>query len=41
LSLVQQLVTLHRGEISAFSAGEPGKGSEFVVSLPVIATPAN
>ena len=41
LSLVQQLVTLHRGEISVFSIGEAGKGSEFVVSLPTIATPAD
>ena len=39
VSLVQQLVTLHRGEVSVFSAGQPGKGSEFVVRLPVIATP--
>ncbi|HEX2597049.1 MAG TPA: HAMP domain-containing sensor histidine kinase, partial [Luteimonas sp.] len=41
LSLVQQLVTLHRGEVSVFSTGEAGKGSEFVVSLPTIATPAD
>ncbi|HEY9400128.1 MAG TPA: PAS domain-containing sensor histidine kinase [Luteimonas sp.] len=40
LSLVQQLVTLHRGEVSAFSTGEPGKGSEFVVRLPLAATAA-
>jgi PAS domain S-box-containing protein len=39
LSLVQQLVTLHRGEVSAFSTGEHGKGSEFVVRLPMIAAP--
>jgi CheY-like chemotaxis protein len=38
LSLVQQLVTLHGGEVSAFSAGV-GKGAEFVVCLPAIATP--
>jgi PAS domain S-box-containing protein len=38
LSLVQQLVTLHRGEVSAFSTGEPGKGSEFIVRLPLITT---
>jgi PAS domain S-box-containing protein len=37
LSLVQQLVALHRGEVSAFSTGEPGKGSEFVVRLPLVA----
>ena len=41
LSLVQQLVTLHRGEISAYSSGEAGKGSEFVVRLPLIAAPAD
>jgi PAS domain S-box-containing protein len=41
LSLVQQLVTLHRGEVSVFSIGEPGKGSEFVVRLPMIATPVD
>ncbi|MEO5565920.1 MAG: ATP-binding protein [Luteimonas sp.] len=35
LSLVHQLVTLHHGEISVFSTGVPGKGSEFVVRLPV------
>ena len=39
LSLVQQLVTLHGGEVSAFSAGL-GKGAEFVVRLPAIAAPA-
>jgi PAS domain S-box-containing protein len=35
LSLVQQLVTLHGGDVSAFSAGVPGKGAEFVVRLPI------
>ena len=35
LSLVQQLVVLHGGEVSAFSTGVPGKGSEFVVRLPL------
>ncbi|MEO5566426.1 MAG: ATP-binding protein, partial [Luteimonas sp.] len=38
LSLVHQLVTLHHGEISVFSTGVPGKGSEFVVRLPVAAS---
>ena len=38
LSLVQQLVTLHGGEVSAFSVGVPGKGSEFVVRLPLAGT---
>ena len=35
LSLVQQLVALHGGEVAAYSAGVPGKGSEFVVRLPL------
>ena len=35
LSLVQQLVVLHGGEVSAFSTGVPGKGSEFLVRLPL------
>ena len=35
LSLVQQLVTLHGGEVAAYSAGVAGKGSEFVVRLPI------
>ena len=33
LALVRQVVQLHGGRVSAFSAG-PGKGSEFVVYLP-------
>lgn len=36
LSLVQQLVVLHGGDVGAFSAGVPGKGSEFVVRLPLL-----
>jgi PAS domain S-box-containing protein len=36
LSLVQQLVTLHRGEVSAFSTGAAGEGSEFIVRLPLV-----
>jgi len=39
LSLVQQLVTLHGGNVSAFSTGRPGEGSEFLVQLPVIEAP--
>jgi PAS domain S-box-containing protein len=39
LSLVQQLVTLHGGEVSAYSAG-PGTGAEFVVRLPLVEAPA-
>jgi signal transduction histidine kinase len=35
LALVRQIVELHGGSISAFSAG-PGQGSEFVVRLPRI-----
>jgi signal transduction histidine kinase len=34
LSLVRSLVELHGGRVEAFSDG-PGKGSEFVVSLPL------
>jgi PAS domain S-box-containing protein len=40
LSLVQQLVTLHGGRVSAFSTGRPGEGSEFVVQFPTTAAPA-
>jgi len=29
-------VELHDGAVSAFSAGEPGKGVEFVVELPLL-----
>jgi PAS domain S-box-containing protein len=38
LTLVKQLVELHEGTVEAFSPG-PGKGSEFVVSLPLLADP--
>ena len=34
LSLVQQLVTLHGGEVSAASSGQPGEGAEFRIRLP-------
>lgn len=34
LALVRSLVELHRGSVTAFSAG-PGRGSEFTVRLPV------
>src|SRR5690606_4705185 len=34
LSLVQQLVELHGGDVGAFSTGVPGKGTEFIVRLP-------
>jgi PAS domain S-box-containing protein len=34
LTLVRRLVELHGGTVRAFSAG-PGRGSEFVVSLPI------
>ena len=40
LSLVQQMVSRHDGEVSAFSTGEAGKGAEFVVHLPLIEPPA-
>ncbi|MDH6169172.1 PAS domain S-box-containing protein [Variovorax boronicumulans] len=39
LTLVQQLVTLHGGEVSAFSKGTPGDGAEFVIRLPRAAAP--
>jgi len=39
LTLVRRLVELHGGRIEAFSAGL-GKGSEFVVELPLAAAPA-
>lgn len=39
LSLVQQLVALHGGEVSAFSNGMPGEGCEFIVQLPTIPAP--
>ncbi|HET8819111.1 MAG TPA: PAS domain-containing sensor histidine kinase [Xanthomonadaceae bacterium] len=39
LSLAHQMVEQHGGEISAFSSGEPGKGVEFVVALPLIDPP--
>ena len=35
LTLVRQLVELHGGAVEAFSEG-PGKGSEFVVTLPLL-----
>jgi PAS domain S-box-containing protein len=38
LTLVRRLVELHDGSIEARSAG-PGKGSEFIVRLPVIKAP--
>ncbi|MGQ4659878.1 PAS domain S-box protein [Lysobacter sp. F6437] len=36
LSMVHQMVKRHDGEVSAFSTGEPGKGVEFVVQLPLL-----
>jgi PAS domain S-box-containing protein len=39
LTLVEQLVTLHGGNISAFSKGMPGEGVEFVIRLPCVAAP--
>ncbi len=39
LSLVQQLITLHGGEVSASSSGQPGEGAEFRVRLPIAAAP--
>jgi len=34
LTLVRELVTMHQGSISVTSEG-PGKGSEFVVRIPI------
>jgi signal transduction histidine kinase len=39
LSLVQQLVHLHGGDVSAFSTGVAGEGAEFLVHLPLTAAP--
>ena len=39
LNLVHQVVLQHDGEVSAFSSGEPGKGAEFVVRLPLLDAP--
>ena len=39
LTLVQQLVTLHGGDIGAFSKGIPGEGVDFVIRLPRVAAP--
>jgi PAS domain S-box-containing protein len=39
LSLVQQLVHLHGGDVSAFSTGVPGEGAEFLVHLPLAELP--
>jgi PAS domain S-box-containing protein len=39
LSLVKRLVELHGGTVAAHSTG-PGEGSEFVVQLPTVPTPA-
>jgi len=40
LALVKRLVELHEGSVSASSAG-PGQGSEFTVTLPAMAEPAD
>ncbi len=39
LTLVRSLVAYHGGQVEARSAG-PGKGAEFIVTLPLAATPA-
>lgn len=38
LSIVKQLITMHRGRVKATSDG-PGKGSEFLVTLPKVEAP--
>ncbi|WP_457097079.1 hybrid sensor histidine kinase/response regulator [Lysobacter sp. P5_B9] len=40
LSLVQQLVALHGGAVSASSSGQPGEGAEFLIRLPATIAPA-
>ena len=40
LGLGQQQLMLHGGEVSVFSKGIPGEGSEFVIRLPAAAAPA-
>ena len=40
LSLVQQLVVLHGGEVRVFSKGIQGEGNEFVIRLPAAPAPA-
>lgn len=39
LTLVQNIVALHGGDVSAFSKGVQGEGAEFLISLPTIPTP--
>ncbi|MES2508497.1 MAG: PAS domain S-box protein [Pseudomonadota bacterium] len=41
LSLVQQLVRMHGGDVGAYSKGVAGEGSEFVIRLPAITAPAD
>src|SRR4029079_19169377 len=38
LTLVRRLVELHEGSVTAYSEGK-GKGSEFIVRLPLLADP--
>jgi signal transduction histidine kinase/DNA-binding response OmpR family regulator len=40
LTLVRSLVTLHGGEVEAASEG-PGRGSEFIIRLPTVASPSS
>jgi PAS domain S-box-containing protein len=39
LNLVYQMVQRHGGEVSVFSTGIPGEGSEFIVRLPLMDAP--
>ena len=41
LSLVHQMVHQHGGSIGAFSTGEPGRGAEFVITLPTVPPPVD
>ncbi|WP_436278837.1 hybrid sensor histidine kinase/response regulator [Solimonas soli] len=40
LSLVQQMVALHGGDVTAHSTGNAGEGAEFELRLPLIPAPA-
>jgi PAS domain S-box-containing protein len=39
LTLVRQLVTLHGGDVTAYSSGRPGEGAEFIIQMPLRTAP--
>ena len=39
LSLVRQIVALHQGDVSVYSSGQPDRGAEFIIRLPLIPPP--